>query len=334
MIKTDFNKCIRAVERADTLERAGRVTKIVGLAVEATGPASKIGDICNMYALGGKKVAEEVEKATGGRVKIEVYAGGVIGSERDMYEGAQLGTIDMCSVVNVVLSSFIPELKVLDQPFLFDSVEQAHKVIDGKLGDLINEKALAQGVRIVGWMESGFRNVFSNRPITKLEDFKGFKIRTMENKMQVDMFNAVGAIATPMAGSEQFTALQQGTIDGCENAIANMLTNRYYEIIKNVTWTNHLCTFIAIGMSERAWKRIPEDIRPQFLAGVKAGINYQRQLLLDGNAAAVKELGEKHGVKFNTIDAASLRNAVAKVSDEFRKTLDPNVVKVVEEAKK
>ena len=288
----------------------------------------------SMYAMGGKKVAEEVEKATNGRVKIEVLAGGVLGNERDMYEGAQMGTIDMCSVVNVVLSNFIPELKILDQPFLFDSVEQAHKVIDGEYGELINKKALTQGVHVIGWMESGFRNVFSNRPISKIEDFKSFKIRTMENQMQIATFNALGAVATPMAASEQFTALQQGTIDGCENAIANMLTNRYYEVIKNVTWTNHLHTFIAICMSDRAWEKIPEDVRPAFLEGVKKGIDYQRQLLLDGNAEAVKELGEKHGVTFHEIDLDAVRAQVAPVIDNFKKSLDPKVVEVVENAKK
>lgn len=288
----------------------------------------------SMYAQGGKKLAEEVEKATKGRVKVEVFAGGVLGNERDMYEGAQMGTIDMCSVVNVVLSNFIPDLKILDQPFLFDSVEQAHKVIDGKFGELINQKAMSQGVRIVGWMESGFRNVFADRSIEKIGDFKGFKIRTMENKMQIDTFNALGAVATPMAASEQFTALQQRTIDGCENAIANMLTNRYYEVIKNVAWTNHLYTFIAICMSDRAWEKIPEDVRPAFLEGVKKGVDYQRKLLLEGNEQAVKELGEKHGVKFHKVDTAAIRTAVQPVIDNFRKTLDPNVIKVVEEGKK
>ncbi len=288
----------------------------------------------SMYALGGKKIAEEVAKSTNGQIKIEVFSGGVLGNERDMYEGAQMGTVDMCSVVNVVLSNFIPELKILDQPFLFDTVEQAHAVIDGEYGKLVNQKALTQDVHIVGWMESGFRNVFSNRPIASLDDFKGFKIRTMENKMQIDTFNALGAVATPMAAGEQYTALQQGTIDGCENAIANMVTNRYYEVIKNVTWTNHLYTLIAICMSDRAWQKIPEDLRPAFLEGVQKGIDYQRQLLLDGNAEAVKELTEKHGVTFHNIDMDAVRSAVQPVIDAFRKTLDPDVLRIVEEAKK
>ena len=288
----------------------------------------------SIYVMGGKKIAEEVAKATNGQVKVEVFSGGVLGNERDMYEGAQMGTIDMCSVVNVVLSNFIPELKILDQPFLFDSVEQAHKVIDGKFGELIDQKAITQGVHVIGWMESGFRNVFSNKPIATIDDFKGFKIRTMENKMQIDTFNALGAVATPMASSEQFTALQQGTIDGCENAVANMYTNRYYEVIKNVTWTNHLYTFIAICVSDRAWNRIPEDVRPAFLEGVKNGVAYQRQLLLDGNEEAVKELKEKYGVQFHDIDMDAVKKAVAPVVANFKKTLDPKVVAIVEEAKK
>ncbi|MCC8190295.1 MAG: TRAP transporter substrate-binding protein [Planctomycetes bacterium] len=288
----------------------------------------------SMYAMGGKRLAEEVEKATDGKIKIEVYAGAQLGNERDMYEGAQIGSIDMCSVVNVVLSSFIPELKVLDQPFLFDTVEQAHKVIDGKLGELVNAKAQSQGVHIIGWFESGFRNTFANKPITTVDDFKGFKIRTMENQMQIATFNALGAIATPMAASEQFTALQQGTIDGCENAIANMLTNRYYEVIKNVTWTNHLYTFIAIGMSDRAWNRIPDDLRPAFMEGVKKGVEYQRQLLLDGNAEAVKELSEKHGVVFHDIDLDAVREVVMPAVADQVAQLDQEWVKVVEEAKK
>lgn len=289
----------------------------------------------SMYAQGGKALAAEVEKATGGKIKVDVYAGAQLGNERDMYEGSQIGSIDMCSVVNVVLSNFIPAMKVLDQPFLFDSVEQAHKVIDGKLGDLINAEAEKQGVHIIGWFESGFRDVFANKPITKIDDFKGFKIRTMENDMQIACFNALGAIATPMAASEQFTALQQRTIDGCENAIANMLTNRYYEVIKNVTPTKHLYTFIAIGMSDRAWNRIPADLRPAFMEGVKKGVAIQRKMLLDGNALAIKELQEKHGVAFHDIDLAAVRKQVYASPDVQRliKNLNQDWLKVVEETK-
>ena len=129
---------------------------------------------------GALAIAEEVEKATEGRIKIEVFAGGQLGNERDMYEGAQLGTIDMFTASNAVLTSFIPEMAVLDQPFLFNDADEAHRVIDGQVGQLIAEKTAAQGVHTVGWMSVGFRNVFSTRPVETIEDFKGLKIRTME----------------------------------------------------------------------------------------------------------------------------------------------------------
>ena len=114
---------------------------------------------------GALAIAEEVEKATEGRIKIEVFAGGQLGNERDMYEGAQLGTIDMFTASNAVLTSFIPEMAVLDQPFLFNDADEAHRVIDGQVGQLIAEKTAAQGVHTVGWMDVGFRNVFSTRPV-------------------------------------------------------------------------------------------------------------------------------------------------------------------------
>lgn len=284
------------------------------------------------YAAGGRKIAEEVAKATDGKVLIEVYAGGQLGNERDMFEGAQIGSIDMCTVVNAVLSSFIPELSVLDQPFLFDTVDQAHRAIDGKLGALVAEKAKVQGVHIIGWLESGFRNVFSNRPVTKLESFRGLKIRTMENKMHVAAFNALGALGTPMAAGELFTALQQGTIDAAENAVANVLASRYYEVTKDVTFTNHLYTFIAIGVSDKAWNRIPNDLKPKVMEGVNKGIAYQRQLLLDYNAEAVVKLKEL-GVQFHEIDRESLKAVVVPALAPFRKTMNKDWLAAVEEAK-
>ncbi|MGN0909249.1 MAG: TRAP transporter substrate-binding protein DctP, partial [Succinivibrio sp.] len=100
------------------------------------------------YAQGGQKFADELAKLTDGKIKVQVVAGGTLGGEREMYEGAQMGTMDMITVVNTVLSQFIPELVLLDQPFLFDTDEQAHAAVDGKLGQLIAKKAEAQGVHI------------------------------------------------------------------------------------------------------------------------------------------------------------------------------------------
>ena len=109
-----------------------------------------------------------------------------------------MGTIDMFTASNAVLTSFIPEMAVLDQPFLFETADEAHRVIDGTVGTLIAEKTEEQKIHTVGWMDVGFRNIFSTRPVTSLEDMKNLKIRTMENDLHIAAFNAMGAIATPV----------------------------------------------------------------------------------------------------------------------------------------
>jgi tripartite ATP-independent transporter DctP family solute receptor len=268
------------------------------------------------YHKGALGIAEEVDKATNGRVKIEVFPGSQLGNERDMYEGAQMGTIEMFVTANAVMTNFIPEMIVLDQPFLFANADQAHRVIDGKLGDLVNQKIQAQGLRVVGWMESGFRNVFSSRPVATLDDFKGLKIRTMENKLHMAAFNGLGAIATPMASGEVFTALQQKTIDAAENAISNVIANRYYEITKNITFTNHVFVFMGVIVSDKTWQRIPADLRDTFMVAVKTGCDRQRQLLVEANTAAEKEL-RGMGVKFFEIPQEQLAAKVESAIQPF-----------------
>lgn len=302
-------------------------TETIQLKLGMVDPAS------SNYYKGMMKVAEEVSTATNGKVKITVYPSSQLGNERDMYEGCQLGSIDMTSAANSVMTAFIPEMGVLDQPFLFDSAEQANKVIDGKLGEKIAEKAAAQGVHVLGWMESGFRDVFSNRPIQKLEDFKGLKIRVMENDVHIAAFNALGAIATPMAAGDQFIGFQQKTIDAAENAIANFLANKFYEVIKNITRSQHLFVFIGISISDKAWKRIPDDLKDAFAAAVKKGCIAQRQYLVDANKDAEIQLVAK-GVKFFDIDRAALKAAVAPAMKPFRDKMPQEWLDIIEEAKK
>ena len=278
---------------------------------------------------GGLAIAEEVKKATDGRITIEVFAGGQLGNERDMYEGAQMGTIDMFTASNAVLTSFIPEMAVLDQPFLFNDADEAHRVIDGKVGGLIAEKTAAQKVHTVGWMDVGFRNVFSTRPVETVADFKNLKIRTMENDLHIAAFNALGAIATPMASGDVFTGLQQGTIDAAENAVANLIANRYYEITKNVTYTNHVFGFMGVFMSDKAWNQIPEDLRDAFLTGVKAGAHQQRQFLVEANEAAAKELVDL-GVNFYEIPMDEMRVLVEPAMEQFSDRMDPAWVEAIE----
>ena len=306
-----FKKCLIAA----AVVASFAVTSFANAADTLTMKMGFVDPATSSYAMGGKKFAEELDKLTDGKLKVQVIAGGTLGGEREMYEGAQMGTMDIITIVNTVLSQFIPELTILDQLFLFDNEAQAHAAVDGKLGELLAKKAEAQGVHIIGALESGFRDTFSKNPIKSLADFNGVKIRTMENKMQIAAFNALGAIATPMPATEQYTALQQGTIDACENAVGNMLINRYYEVINNVTNTHHQFTYIFVGVSDRTWKKIPDELKPKVYEAMKTAVAWQRQNLKEINDNARAELLKK-GVKFYDIDRDALK---AKAVPELQK---------------
>lgn len=117
------------------------------------------------FVQGGKKIAELVSEATDGRIQIEVLAGGSLGGERDTVELAMDNSLDIATCANSVLTNFIPEMGILDQAYLWKNADEAHAAVDGKLGDLIKEKAEALGLHIIGFEESGFRNTFSTKPI-------------------------------------------------------------------------------------------------------------------------------------------------------------------------
>lgn len=275
------------------------------------------------YYKGALKIAEEVNKATNGKIEINIFAGGSLGGEREVIEFALSGDLDIGSAANSVLTNFIPEMSILDQAFLWENAEQAHAAVDGEVGKLIEKKAEELGVHVIGYMESGFRNVFSKRPIEKIEDFKGLKIRTMQNEYHMTAFEAFGAMPTSMAGSEQFTALQQGTIDAVENAVSNCLTNGFYELTKDITYTNHAFVYIVLCMSDKAWNKIPEDLREPFLQAVKRGCDAQRQYLVEANEEAEKILSEKYGVRFHTIDNKLLKETYLKTSAQKGYVFDP-----------
>lgn len=274
-------------------------------------------------AEGARKIAEEVEKATDGKIQIEVMAGGTLGGERDTVELAMLGGIDIVTCANSVLTQWIPEMSILDQAYLFTNEEQAHEAVDGPVGALIEREALEKlNLHVIGYMESGFRNVFSKKPITSIEDFKGVKIRTMQNAYHMAAFESFGAIPTSMATSEQFTALQQGTIDACENAISNCLNNGFYEVTKDISYSNHAFVYIVVSMSDHAWSRIPEELRPVFMEAVERGYNQERALLKQANEDATVILKEK-GVTFHEIDVETLQKAYRDLAESKGFSFDP-----------
>ncbi|MCB6609608.1 TRAP transporter substrate-binding protein DctP [[Clostridium] symbiosum] len=283
------------------------------------------------YGKGAKKIAEEVDKATNGRIKITVNAGGALGGERDTIELAMSNNLDIATAANSVLTNFIPNMNILDQAYLWTDVEQAHAAVDGALGDLIKRDAEKLGLHVIGFMESGFRDTFSTKPIESIDDFKGITIRTMENKYHQAAFKAFGAMPIAMNYNDVFTALQQGTIDAAENALCNCWNSGYYEVTKDITKTQHAFVYIVLCMSDKAWQQIPEDLRQPFLDAVQRGVEAERQYLVEENAEAEKKLIEA-GVTMHDINVEELQAAYKVQAEKEGFTFDPEWQAAVDEA--
>lgn len=313
------------------------------LALSGCGERSAEGDAINFrmavadanisaQAEGARRIAEEVAKATGGRIQIRVMDGGTLGAERDTMELAMLGGVDIATCANSVLTQWIPEMSILDQAYLFTNEAQAHAAVDGPVGALIEREAWNKlNLHVIGYMESGFRNVFAKKPIVAMADFRGVKIRTMQNPYHMAAFEAFGAMPTAMAAGEQFTALQQGTIDACENAVSNCLNNGFYEVTKDITYTNHAFVYIVVSISDNAWNQIPEELRDDFMAAVKRGCDAERALLRQANEDATVELKAK-GVAFHDIDVQALQAAYRSLAAEKGFAFDPEWQAAIDQA--
>lgn len=289
------------------------------------------GEVSPIYK-GAKAMADKVYEKTNGKIEIIVVTGGALGDERGSVELAMQGDLDIATAANSVLTNWIPEMDILDQAYLWTNKEQAHAAVDGDLGDLIKEAAEEKlDLHVIGYLESGFRDTFSKEPIDSVDDFRGIKIRTMQNKYHMSAFQSFGAMPTAMAYNEVFTALQQGTIDACENAVSNCLSNGYYEVTKHVISTKHAFTYIPVLMSDKAWNKIPEDLRDEFMEACEEGYKAQRKFLDEANEDAVKQLKEK-GVEFHEVDTKEFKDYYQKAAKEKGFTFDPKWQDAVDKA--
>ncbi|KUO53348.1 MAG: ABC transporter substrate-binding protein [Desulfitibacter sp. BRH_c19] len=185
---------------------------------------------------------------------VEVYHSGQLGDDRIAMEALQLGTLEMVITSTSPLANFIPEYMIFDFPFIFADGQVADFVLDGPFGDTMLDMLPAQGLIGLGFQENGFRNLTNSRhAVAGVEDLDGLKIRTMENKVHLDAWRALGANPTPMAFTELFTAMQQGTVDGQENPLITIELSKFYEVQDHVSLTNHVYTPFVMLISKIFW---------------------------------------------------------------------------------
>lgn len=287
-----------------------------------------------VYYKGAKEISDRVYEKTDGRIHILVVPGGALGGERATVELAMDDNLDIATSANSVMTNWIPQMAILDQAYLWKNANEAHAAVDGRLGKLIEAEAQRKmGVHVIGYMESGFRDVFSVKPIEKPEDFDGVKIRTMQNRYHMAAFKGFGAMPVAMPFGEQFTALQQGAIDACENGVSGCYTNGFYEVTKNITNSKHAFVYILLLMSDKSYNMIPDDLKGPFLEGVREGCNEQRKYLVEANEDATEKL-KALGVQFHDIDITELQTRYRKEAEAEGFQFDPEWQKAVDEAVK
>ncbi|WP_352396913.1 TRAP transporter substrate-binding protein [Aminobacterium colombiense] len=271
------------------------------------------------YNLGAIRFKEIVEKETNGEVEINLFPNNQLGTgERDLIEGLQLGTVDMVVSSTGPMSGFEKKFMIFDFPFLFKDKAQAYSTLDGEIGQYIMGLLEKQGIKGLAWYENGFRHLTnSKRPVNMPADAQGLKLRTMENKVQMAIWRAVKADPTPMAWGEVFTALQQGTVDGQENPIPIIYTQKIYEVQKYVSLTGHVFSPSMIVMGKAKFDKLPKEYQELFLKAAQESAVYEREQITKMEEEQVEEL-KKLGMEINTPDKDAFREATKSVYDEFR----------------
>ncbi|MDR1045374.1 MAG: TRAP transporter substrate-binding protein [Candidatus Adiutrix sp.] len=272
------------------------------------------GDVLNVSL---EELAKALNERSGGRLKASVYPSGQLGSLRTMTEALQNNTLEIATQSPGGVASFWPVMGALELPYLYESHQEVYEVVDGPIGQELSQKFLEKtGVRILSYWENLFRQTTNNvRPIRVLEDFKGLKLRVPETKTVMETIQSLGANPTPMAFSEVYTGLSQGTIDGQENPFSVVYSAKLYEVQKYLSVTKHVYSPVIIMASEEWYQSLPEDLRKILDEEMAVAQKKARELAEKTDEELKTKLAEM--MEVNEVDLTGFREAVQPVYDSL-----------------
>jgi tripartite ATP-independent transporter DctP family solute receptor len=314
----------RARHRSTAFAFALSFTAALGAGADATAQTTLRINIAiaqnSHYGVAIDTFAREVEKRTGGRYKVQTFYSGALGAERESVEGVQLGTLDLTLTSTGPLPNFVPDVAILDIPFLFRDYAHARAVLDGPIGQELLTKFPPKGMIGLAWAENGFRHMTnSKRPVNQPEDLKGLKMRTMENPIHIEAYRQFGILPTPMAFTEVFTALQQGTVDGQENPLSVITSAKLDQVQKYLSLTGHVYSPAIFLMNKAQWDKLSEADRQAFVDAAKEGIKANRARVDEDERRAVADLRGKGMNVVENLDKARFQAALAPVYADFGK---------------
>ncbi len=286
---------------------------------------------------GVRKMQEVLAAKSGGKLKLNAFWGGSAGGDLQATQALRAGTQEMVVTSSSPLVGIVKELGVFDLPFLFANEKEVDAVLDGAAGGYFNKKLEDAGVVNLAYWENGFRNLTnSKRPVAKVEDFDGVKLRVMQNNIFLDTFKTLGTNAVPMAFGEVFTALETRTIDGQENPFVTINTSKFYEVQRYLSVTRHAYTPFLVLYSKKMWDGLSKD---EQAALREAAIEGQKVQRATNRAQESKALGElrARGMLINEISPAEQKRMFDKVKPVYDRngtTIGAEAINVVVDALK
>lgn len=283
-------------------------------------------------AQGAQKFADLIAAKTGGKWQVKLFPGGTLGGDLQTVSALQGGTIEMTVLNAGILSAQVKDFEVLDFPFLFASAQEADAVTDGAFGKGLLAKLTDKGLIGLGYWDLGFRNLTnSRRPITRVEDIAGLKIRVIQSPIYVDLFNALGANATPMPFPEVYPALEQRAIDGQENPFTVIRSSKFAEVQKHLAVTRHIYNPQALLISRKTWDGLSADEKRIVTEVAAEATTFQRQVSRAQADEALADL-KKAGMQvteFSPAELQRLRDKVKPVVDKHTASVGEATVKAL-----
>ena len=274
-----------------------------------------------------KKLAEE---RSGGRVKVEVYPNSSLYKDKEELEALQLGAVQMLAPS---VSKFGPlgvrEFEVFDLPYIFDSIEEMHRITQGPLGQMLLRKLESRGILGLAYWDNGFKQMSANKPLKKPDDFKGLKLRIQSSKVLEAQMRSVSALPQVMAFSEVYQAMQTGVVDGSENTLSNMFTQKHHEVQKFITLSDHGYIGYAVITNKKFWDGLPADIRVILDGAMKDATKLANDIAKKENDDALEGIRKSGKTQILTLtpqERAEWKKAMVKSHRQMEDKIGPELV--------
>ena len=285
---------------------------------------------------GALKFKELAEKATGGKVKVEVYPNSTLYKDAEEMNALQLGSVQMLAPS---LAKFGPlgvrEFEVFDLPYLFDSYEELNKVTAGPVGKQLFQKLEGKGIVGLAYWDNGFKDMSANKPLRKVSDFRGLKMRIQSSKVLDAQMRALGAVPQVMAFSEVYQALQTGVVDGTENPPSNLYTQKMHEVQKYLTLSDHGYLGYAVIVNKKFWDGLPADVRKQLEGAMQEATKFTNDIAKKENEEAlaqVKKSGRTEIITLTPEEKKEWKKTLLKVHKEAESRVGKDLIDAIYKA--